>query len=42
MPGLIIRLESYIDDFFIDPLNEGHLKAYVLQQEEGKERLYFQ
>ncbi|MEE9337040.1 MAG: hypothetical protein V3U87_03100 [Methylococcaceae bacterium] len=39
--GLIVRIESYIDDFFIDPLNEGHLEKFVNKQD-GKECHYFQ
>lgn len=39
-PGLFVRLESYIDDFYVDPLNEGGLEDWVTMQE-GKECLYF-
>jgi hypothetical protein len=39
-PGQIIRFRSYIDDFYIDPLNKGLLENYIMSKE-GRERLYF-
>ncbi len=40
-PGLIIRFESYIDDFYFDPLKTGELEAWIAQCN-GKETLYHQ
>lgn len=40
-PGLTVRLQSYIDDFYIDTLNTGELEAWVAACE-GKEVHYFQ
>jgi hypothetical protein len=39
-PGLTIKLESYIDDFYIDVLNTGDLEQWM-RSYEGKEVFYF-
>jgi len=40
-PGLTIRLKSYIDDFYIDPLKSSELESW-LGQCSGQETLYHQ
>jgi hypothetical protein len=40
-PGLTIRLKSYIDDFYIDPLKSSELESW-LRQCSGQETLYHQ
>lgn len=40
-PGLTIRLESYIDDFYFDPLKSSELEAWIAQCN-GQETLYHQ
>lgn len=40
-PGLTIRFESYIDDFYFDPLQSSELKAWVAHCN-GQETLYHQ
>lgn len=39
-PGLTVKFESYIDDFYIDTLNTGELKEWVSSLE-GNKVLYF-
>lgn len=39
-PGLTVRIESYLDDFYIDTLNTGELEKWMYSYE-GKEVLYF-
>lgn len=39
-PGLTVKFESYIDDFYIDTLNTGELDEWMASLE-GKEVLYF-
>lgn len=39
-PGLTVKFESYIDDFYVDALNTGELEGWVSSLK-GKEVLYF-
>jgi hypothetical protein len=39
-PGLTVKFESYIDDFYIDTLNTGKLETWMGERE-GEEMLYF-
>lgn len=39
-PGLTVRFESYIDDFYVDTINTGGLDEWISSLK-GKEVLYF-